>query len=96
MRSFLDDDGVRWEVREISDPTLSIIPLRQLRYPEFAKGWLLFTTDDGRRRRLAPFPEDWYASSDAELRNWCRQARVVGLLPDPSAAGSSVTRELQG
>ena len=95
IRSFLDDDGVRWEVREICDRSLALIPARQLRHPEFANGWLLFTTDDGRRRRLAPYPEGWHSSSDVELRTLCRVALVAGLplslLPD--ASGS---RELQG
>ena len=96
MRSFFDEDGVRWEVREICDPALSLIPARQLRRPEFANGWLLFTTDDGRRRRLAPYPSDWHASSDGELRSWWSRALVVGLLSSPSGPGASTSRELQG
>ena len=73
-RSFLDDKGVRWEVREINDPTLSLIPARQLRRPEFAGGWLLFTSALGGRRRLAPVPGSWHESSDEQMRLWCRIA----------------------
>lgn len=93
MRSFLDDNGVRWEVREICDRALAIVPARHLRRPEFADGWLLFTADDGRRRRLAPYPRDWHASSDGELRSLCNHALVVGMLPSPPEPGA---RELQG
>ena len=93
MRSFLDDNGVRWEVREICDRALAIVPARHLRHPEFADGWLLFTTDDGQRRRLAPYPRNWHASSDGELQSLCRVALVVGMLSSPSGPDA---RELQG
>jgi hypothetical protein len=73
-RSFLDENGVRWEVREICDPSLAIIPRHQLRRPEFAAGWLLFTSDGGGRRRFAPYPAGWHETSDGELRDWCHQA----------------------
>jgi hypothetical protein len=93
IRTFLDDNGVRWEVREIGDPAFAIVPTRYLRRPEYADGWLLFTTDDGQRRRLAPYPRDWHGSSDGELRSMCRDALVVGLLSGPPGPGA---HELQG
>jgi hypothetical protein len=91
-RSFHDDDGVRWEVREINDPTLAIIPARQLRRPEFALGWLLFTSDMGGRRRLAPVPGLWHESSDSELRAWCRQAMDAQPLRPARVEASEVVR----
>lgn len=76
MRSFRDETGVEWEVREISDPTLSVVPRRLLRHPAFGDGWLLFTSD-GERRRLAPYPADWHALSERELCSWCRKAQLA-------------------
>lgn len=70
-RSFLDDDGVRWEVREINDLSHAVIPTRQLHRPEFAGGWLLFTSALGARRRLAPVPGLWTDATEALLRSWC-------------------------
>ena len=40
MRTFVDDKGTLWEVREIHVPTMSIIPRRFLPHPEYADGWV--------------------------------------------------------
>lgn len=74
MRRFQDDVGIEWEVREICDPTLSVVPQRLLRQPAFGNGWLLFTCGT-ERRRLAPYPTDWHGLSEYELQCWCRRAQ---------------------
>jgi hypothetical protein len=70
--TFLDDTSRRWEVREIHEPLLpdrSVLLYR----PEFAAGWLLFTSD-GERRRLAPPPSGWREAPEEQLRQWCAAA----------------------
>ncbi len=41
-----------------------------------AAGWLCFESG-GERRRLAPIPEDWADSSDAQLEDYLKAARAV-------------------
>lgn len=77
VRSFEDAGGSQWEVREIHVPSLSIVPRKYLRQPEYADGWLLFTCG-GERRRLAPCPSGWQLAAASDLATWCEQAvRVV-------------------
>jgi hypothetical protein len=72
---FTDDAARAWEVREIRQPILEDPHLRFLP-PEFAQGWLLFTSD-GERRRLAPLPPGWQLAGDDLMRRWCRDASPV-------------------
>lgn len=80
LRSFVDADGVRWEVWEVR-PTLSIdgvaAPGAHLK-EEMAAGWLAFQTT-GRRRRFYPLPPDWESFSDTQLGILCKHA--VGVDP---------------
>ena len=76
MLTFVDEQGVEWEVREISDPSFLVIPTHHLRHPEFVAGWLLFSSAT-ERRRLAPYPAGWRELSAPELAAYCRQARLV-------------------
>ena len=73
VRRFEDAIGTQWEVREIHVPSLSIVPRKYLRQPEYADGWLLFTSD-GERRRLAPCPCDWRDIAPVQLAFLCSQA----------------------
>jgi len=39
-----------------------------------ARGWLVFESRDGERRRLAPIPgspTDWKDATEEQLRSWC-------------------------
>ena len=76
MRTFVDDKGTLWEVREIHVPTLSIVPRRFLPHPEYADGWLLFCSPT-ERRRIAPLPQDWEELEITELARWCERAAPV-------------------
>lgn len=46
------------------------------------QGWLVFKTDNG-RRRLAPIVDGWDQFSDAELDRLCRRATTARRLNDP-------------
>ena len=76
MRTFVDESGTEWEVREIHVPTLAVVPRRHLPHPEFAEGWLLFSTAR-ERRRVAPVPADWMTRPSTELCTWCANAMHV-------------------
>jgi hypothetical protein len=80
---FVDGEGRTWAVREVSDPTLAMIPPHLLAQPEFANGWLLFETS-GEKRRLAPYPEDWAHVPVPQLETLCGRAKRI----DPVAVGS--------
>jgi hypothetical protein len=76
MRTFVDESGTQWEVREIHVPTLAVVPKRFLPHPEYAEGWLLFSTAR-ERRRIAPVPSDWMTRPSTELSTWCANAMLV-------------------
>jgi hypothetical protein len=44
---------------------------------DLAKGWLVFSTRN-ERRRYSPLPERWTEASDAQLRDWCGAAVAIG------------------
>ena len=75
VRVFLDDVGIRWEVREIRDSSLAglsgLIP-----HAELAPGWLFFSSES-ERRQVAPYPPDWFTLSPFELGRLCRRAASV-------------------
>ena len=83
---FKDSRGVEWLVTEISDPALRSIPAERLRMPEFQGGWLLFQSDDT-RKRLAPFPDDWRSLGPAELERLCAKARIANAFNRPQLTG---------
>lgn len=69
---FHDEAAREWEVREIRHPILErdhpcMLP------PEYAQGWLLFTSE-GEHRRLAPLPPGWQFANEELMRRWCRDA----------------------
>ncbi|GAC1659505.1 MAG: hypothetical protein NVS4B3_27970 [Gemmatimonadaceae bacterium] len=86
---FIDGSGVHWEVRELQSPGLQGIAPEQMSLPEFRNGWLLFTADNGERRRLAPFPADWRSLSHHGLASLAARARRAPGHELPSLAGRS-------
>ena len=92
-RRFCDSQGKTWEAwavspaflerrREPNDepPTADRrkkLSFRQRVSPQWALGWLAFETR-GDKRRLAPFPADWFRRSDSELEQLCANAQRVG------------------
>jgi hypothetical protein len=76
-RAFTDSVGVTWTVREIT-PGPMPPKLREMLGQERRRGgWLLFLSDGGEKRRLAPVPKDWLGLSPRELEDLCIQARRV-------------------
>jgi len=73
-RAFVDCVGTAWTVTEVQ-PLVDVSTRWMLQpHPERRGGWLLFESDEGERRRLAPFPADWRTISDFELERWCMRA----------------------
>lgn len=52
------------------------------------QGWLVFKTDNG-RRRLAPIVEGWDSFTDEELDRLCRRATPARRLSDPKPREAS-------
>jgi hypothetical protein len=64
--TFLDEDGVTWDVWEVP-PGADV---------DDARGWLYFFSADG-KRRLSPYPEGWALLSPRALGELCRRAVPV-------------------
>jgi hypothetical protein len=80
-RSFTDSVGVTWSVHEIVSRPLSPNLARMLGGERRTRGWLLFQTADGEKRRLNPYPDDWVDLSDWMLERWCMRAAHVPPAP---------------
>ena len=80
-RSFTDAVGVEWAVREIASPKMSQTLAKLLEHDRRRSGWLVFESDEGEKRRLAPYPPDWRTMSTFELERWCMKARRVPPAP---------------
>jgi hypothetical protein len=66
-RSFVDRDGVRWEVWQTTPGAPKFVA------EELASGWLTFSSATG-RRRLYPIPKNWKEAPDERLELMCRAA----------------------
>lgn len=74
---FTDGVGVKWLVHEISAPSIPERLSLLLPHSERRGGWLLFESQDGERRRLAPYPPDWRSLTPFVLERWCMRATRV-------------------
>ena len=69
-REFTDPDGTSWQVWDVRPATPSeSIQLRT----EYARGWLAFESERG-RRRLVPIPDGWDEWPDQRLCQACEKA----------------------
>jgi hypothetical protein len=81
-RAFTDSLGVAWTVREIT-PGPMPPKLREMLGDERRRGgWLLFMSEGGEKRRLAPVPRGWAGLSVRELEDFCIRARPVPPAPE--------------
>jgi hypothetical protein len=80
-RRFVDSCGVDWTVREIASTTLTPTVARMLEGDRRRSGWLVFESDEGEKRRLAPYPPDWRTMSTFEIERWCMRAIKVPPAP---------------
>jgi hypothetical protein len=76
-RAFTDSLGATWTVREITPGPMPEKLSQLLGADRRRGGWLLFISEGGERRRLAPVPEGWAELSPAELEACCMRARRV-------------------
>ena len=77
FRTFVDNVGVDWTVREIASPAMTSTLVKLLEHDRRRGGWLVFESVDGDKRRLAPYPPDWRTLSPFELARWCMRATPV-------------------
>lgn len=56
---FLDQSGTMWTVSEIARLEFSEKLMALLPHPERRRGWLLFESERGERRRYSPIPDQW-------------------------------------
>jgi hypothetical protein len=80
-RTFVDDAGVQWTVRAVDNPTMPPALTKLLGPDRRRNGWLIFTSAEGQRRRLSPYPLDWTSVSDFEIVRWCMKAAPVPPAP---------------
>ena len=80
-RSFTDAVGVEWTVREIGTPKMTQTLAKLLEHDRRSGGWLVFESNEGEKRRLAPYPPDWRTVTTFELERWCMKATHVPPAP---------------
>jgi hypothetical protein len=80
-RTFVDNVGVEWTVREVAVPTMTPTLKKLLAHDRRRGGWLVFESSDGEKRRLAPYPPDWRTLSPFELARWCMRGTRVPPAP---------------
>src|SRR2546421_5175516 len=77
---FVDSSGVLWTVSEIARLDFSERLMALLPHPERRSGWLLFESEHGYRRRLAPVPDNW-----RELPSPALERCLGGAMPASSS-----------
>jgi hypothetical protein len=75
---FIDGAGIRWTVSEIARFDFSERLISLLPHSERRGGWLLFESEGGDRRRLAPIPENWRSLSAYALDDHLGRAAMAG------------------
>ena len=80
-RIFVDSCGLEWTVREIGRPSLAGAMAKVLEHDRRKTGWLVFESEEGEKRRLAPYPPDWRSMSEFEIERWCMRAVKVPPAP---------------
>jgi len=79
VRELKDPDGTIWRVWCIQPEAIHPATRAEDYLAEcYQLGWLVFETAAGdRKRRLCPFPEDWFELKDEQLRALWNQAEIV-------------------
>jgi hypothetical protein len=77
---FVDRTGTRWTVSEIARLEFSERLISLLPHPERRRGWLLFESEEGERRRYSPIPENWRELSSLKLQECLGSAAVATSL----------------
>lgn len=74
---FVDRSGIVWTVSEIARLDFSERVMSLLPHPERRRGWLLFESERGERRRFTPIPENWKQLSSLKLEECLTKAVVA-------------------
>ena len=78
LREFVDADGMRWKVWDVSAAQVHPRLKEENFYAGYDLGWLTFEAEGGEiRRRLCPCPANWEDSSPEELERLWREAEPV-------------------
>ena len=80
-RRFVDSVGLSWTVYRILPQAMLEGAVTLLPHADRRRGWLLFESADGDRRRLTPYPGDWAEISPFEIERWCMRATPIEELP---------------
>lgn len=92
---FRDAEGIEWTVTEIMASALAALPRSSLRHPEFKDGWLLFQSEN-QRKRLAPYPREWQSLTAEELADLCATARPELATRTPTGEMNAFTTRRGG
>jgi hypothetical protein len=76
VRDFVDGNGVPWRVWPVRPEALQPRTAAEDYLGDYGDGWLCFESET-ERRRLAQFPREWEALSQAELCALLDTAAVV-------------------
>lgn len=71
---FVDRSGTVWTVSEIARLDFSERLMALLPHPERRRGWLLFESQRGERRRYTPIPDNWRELSSIDLEQCLTKA----------------------
>jgi hypothetical protein len=82
-----------WTVREITPGPLPPKLRELLGHERRGGGWLLFLSQGGDKRRLAPVPTGWASLSQGELEALCMRARAVPPAPERRSADFEPPKE---
>ena len=85
-RTFTDAQGETWTVVEVATPRMPPALKKLVGRERRTGGWLVFVNEQGQKRRLSPFPDDWRSVSDFEMERWCMRAALVPPAPERRAA----------
>lgn len=77
---FVDSSGTRWTVSEIARLEFSERLMALLPHPERRRGWLLFESNLGERRRYSPIPENWRELPVSNLEQYLARATIATVL----------------
>jgi len=92
-RDFVDEKGLKWRVWPVLRSSIHPKTAAEDYLGDYGEGWLCFESQQ-ERRRLARYPDDWDAMTEADL---CKLLSKAALVPvrnrqTPPKSGDSISR----